>query len=162
MNLSNKILAGTAIGAGVWAIATYINSMNRVQAQLQVVPNVMIHQLSLEGLTIRVDALLKNPTRASFKIKYPFIEIINKDVLVGSSDVINKDIKIPPFGQVLVQGMLVKIPVMSFFSVVYDMIKALLNKQAITLTVAVVTTIDLGWTQVAYDNKKDIVLQKSK
>lgn len=162
MNLTNKVIAGTVIGAGLIATVSYLNNMNRAQAELQVVPNVMIHQLGLDGLTIRVDALLKNPTKASFRIKYPFIEIINKDVLVGSSDVVNKDIKIPPFGQVLIQGVLVKIPVTSFFSVVYDMVKALVNKQSVTLTVAVVTTIDLGWTALAYESRKDIPVKFNK
>ncbi len=160
MSLTNKVIVGTVIGAGTIALIAYYNRISRAQVQLQVIPNASIYQLSLEGLTIKVDALLKNPTGASFKIKYPFIELTHKNVLVGSSQVINKDIKIPAYGQVLIKDMMVKIPVLSFFSVVYDMVKALTNRQSIVFTVGVITTVDLGWTQVAYEHKQDLTIKK--
>ncbi len=154
-----KIIAGTVIGAGAIAGIAYLRNIKRAQVQLQVIPNANIHKLSLEGLTIKVDALLKNPTGASFKIKYPFIEITHKGVLAGSSQVVNKDIKIPAYGQVLIQGMMVKIPVLSFFSVMYDVVKSLLNNKAIVFTVGVITTIDLGFSQLPYEHKQDLTLK---
>ena len=160
MSLTNKVIAGTVIGAGAIALIAYFNRISRAQVQLQVIPNASIYQLSLEGLTIKVDALLKNPTGASFKIKYPFIELTHKNVLVGSSQVINKDVKIPAYGQVLIKDMMVQIPVLSFFSVVYDMVKSLTNKQSIVFTVGVITTVDLGWSQVAYEHKQDLTVKK--
>jgi hypothetical protein len=160
MSLTNKVIAGTVIGVGTIAAIAYYNRISRAQVQLQVIPNASIYQLSLDGLTIKVDALLKNPTGASFRIKYPFIELTHKNVLVGSSQVINKDIKIPAYGQVLIQDMMVKIPVLSFFSVVYDLVKSLMNKQSIVFTVGVITTVDLGWTQAAYEHKQDLTIKK--
>ena len=160
MSLTNKIIAGSVIGIGAIATIAYLNRINRAQVQLQVIPNASIYQLSLDGLTIKVDALLKNPTGASFRIKYPFIELTHKNILVGSSQVINKDIRIPAYGQVLIKDMMVKIPVLSFFSVVYDMVKSLMNKQSIVFTVGVITTVDLGWTQVAYEHKQDLTIKK--
>jgi len=157
-----KIIAGTAIGAGAIAAIAYFNRIRRAQVQLQVIPNANIHQLSLDGLTIKVDALLKNPTGASFKIKYPFIEISHKGTLVGSSQSVNKDIKIPAYGQVLIQDMMVKIPVLSFFSVMYDVVKELLNKKGIVFTIGVITTVDLGWTQIPYEHKQDLTLKHEK
>lgn len=154
-----KIIAGTAIGAGAVAAAVYFSRIRRAQVQLQVIPNANIYQISLDGLTIKVDALLKNPTGASFKIKYPFIEFTHKGVLVGSSQAINKDIKIPAYGQVLIQDMMVKIPVLSFFSVMYDVVKELLNKKGIVFTIGVITTVDLGWTQIPYEHKQDLTLK---
>ena len=160
MSLTNKIIAGSVIGMGAIGLIAYFKRINRAQAQLQVIPNASIFQLSLDGLTVKVDALLKNPTGASFKIKYPFIELTHKNMLVGSSQVINKDIKIPAYGQVLIQDMMVKIPVLSFFSVVYDMVKSLMNNKSIVFTVGVITTVDLGWTQVAYEHKQDLTVKK--
>ncbi len=160
MSLTNKIIAGSVIGMGAIGLIAYFKRINRAQAQLQVIPNASIFQLSLDGLTVKVDALLKNPTGASFRIKYPFIELTHKNMLVGSSQVINKDIKIPAYGQVLIQDMMVKIPVLSFFSVVYDMVKSLMNNKSIVFTVGVITTVDLGWTQVAYEHKQDLTVKK--
>lgn len=154
-----KVIAGTVIGAGAIVGIAYFRNLKRAQAQLQVIPNANIHKVSLDGLTIRVDALLKNPTGAGFKIKYPFIEISHKNMLVGSSQVVNKDIKIPAFGQVLIQDMMVKIPVLSFFSAMYDVVKSLLNNKAIVFTVGVITTIDLGFSQLPYEHKQDLTLK---
>ncbi len=157
-----KVVAGTAIGAGLIAGAVYLARIRRAGVQLEVIPNANIHQISLEGLTIRVDALLKNPTGASFKIKYPFIEITHKDVLAGSSQVVNKDIQIPAYGQVLIKDMMVKIPVLSFFSVMYDVVKDLLNNKGIVFNVAVITTIDLGFTKLPFEHKRDLTLKQEK
>lgn len=160
MSTANKIIAGTVLGVGAVAVIAYFKNINRAQAQLQVIPNASIYQLSLEGLTVKVDALLKNPTGASFKIKYPFIQLTHKNVLVGSSQVVNKDIKIPAYGQVLIKDMMVKIPVLSFFSVVYDMVQSLLSNQSIVFTIAVITTVNLGWTEVAFEHKQDLTVKK--
>jgi len=160
MSITNKIIAGTIVGAGALAAVAYFKNIKRAQAELQIIPSANIHQLSLEGLTIRVDALLKNPTGASFKIKYPFIELSHNNQLIGSSQTINKDIKIPAYGQVLIKDMMVKVPISGFFTVAFDIVKALMNKQAIKFTVGVITTVDLGWTQIAYEHKQDITLKK--
>ncbi len=160
MSATNKIIAGTVLGVGAVAAIAYFKNINRAQAQLQVIANASIYQLSLEGLTVKVDALLKNPTGASFKIKYPFIQLTHKNVLVGSSQVVNKDIKIPAYGQVLIKDMMVKIPVLSFFSVVYDMVQSLLSNKSIVFTIAVITTVNLGWTEVAFEHKQDLTVKK--
>lgn len=160
MSTANKILVGTVIGAGAIAAIAYLKNIKRAQAQLEIIPVINIHQISLEGLTVRVDALLKNPTGASFKIKYPFVKLNHKDALLGSSQAVNKDIKIPAFGQVMIKDIMIKVPVLSFFSVGYDIIKALMNKQPITLTISVITTADLGVTQVAIEHKQDMTLKK--
>jgi hypothetical protein len=160
MSLSNKIIAGTLVGAGVWATAAYFRNIQRAQAQLEVIPTANIHQLSLEGLTVRIDAQLKNPTAASFKIKYPYIKLSHSGHLVGSSQSIDKDIKIPAYGQVMIHDIMVKIPVTGFFTLVFDIVKALQNKQAIIFSIEVITTVDLGWKQVAYEHKQDISLKK--
>ncbi|MBO9565552.1 MAG: hypothetical protein J7621_22435 [Niastella sp.] len=156
----NKIIMGTAIGAGVVALVSYFANMRRASVQLEVIPNATIHSLSWTGLTIKVDAILKNPTAASFKVKFPYIKISHKDTTLGSSQVINKDIEIPAYGQVVIDSMMVEIGTLSFFSVAYDIIKALNNKEAVALVVQIITTIDLGWSKIPYEEKKEITLKK--
>lgn len=159
---AGKAITGAVVGVGLLAGVVWYSRIKRAGAQLQVIPHANIHQLSLEGLTIRVDALLKNPNGASFKIKYPFIEVMHNGVLAGSSQVINKDIKIPAYGQVLIKDIMMKIPVLSFFSVMYDVVKSLLNNKAIVFNVGVITTIDLGVTQVPFEHRQDLTLKHEK
>ncbi len=156
----NKIIIGTAIGAGVIALISYFSKMRRASAQLEVIPNANIHSLSWTGLKIRVDAILKNPTAASFKVKFPYIKVSHKDTPLGSSQTIDKDISIPAYGQVVINDMMVEISTLSFFSIAYDIIKALNNNEPVALTVEIITTIDLGWSKIPYDEKKEIILKK--
>jgi hypothetical protein len=156
----NKIVFGTAVGAGIIALISYFSRMKRASVQLEVIPSASIHSISLTGLTIKVNAILKNPTAANFKVKFPYIKISHKDTTLGSSQVINKDIEIPAYGQVVIDNMLVEIGTLSFLSVAYDVIKALNNKESIALTVQIITTIDLGWSKIPYEEKKEITLKK--
>jgi len=156
----NKIVFGTAIGAGIIALISYFSRMSRASVQLEVIPSASIHSIGLTGLKIKVDAILKNPTAASFKVKFPYIKISHKGSTLGSSQVVNKDIDIPAYGQVVIDSMMVEIGALSFLSVAYDVIKALNNKESVALTVQTITTIDLGWSKIPYDDTKEITLKK--
>ena len=90
MSLTNKIITGALIGGGVIAGYSYYLKMRRTEAQLQVIPNAGIDKVNWDGITIRLDFLLKNPTKGSFSIKFPFIKLTYKDSLVGSSQVVNQ------------------------------------------------------------------------
>lgn len=160
MGTFTKILTGTAIGAGVIAAFSYFSRMNRAKVQLEVIPSAFIHSLSWDGLTIRVNAILKNPTAASFKVKFPFIKVSYKDIALGSSQVIDKDITIPAYGQVVIESMMVQINTISFLSAAYDVIKALNNKEPVSLVVQIITTIDLGWSKIPYESKMEVTIKK--
>lgn len=157
---SGKLLAGAVIVGGAIAGGSYLYNMRRASVQLEVIPKAYIHSLSWTALTIRVDAQLKNPTRASFKVKFPYIRMTYDGALLGSSQVIDKDIHIPAFGQVVIDSMMVELPVISIASSAYSIVKALFDKRPVKLTVAVITTIDLGWSRIPYDSSSDIVLKK--
>jgi len=157
---TGKILAGAVIVGGAIAGGSYFYNMRRATVQLEVIPKAYLHSLSWSALTIRVDALLKNPTRANFKVKFPYIRITYDGALIGSSQVIDKDIQVPSFGQVVIDSMMVEIPVISIVSSAYSIIKALYEKKQVKLTATVITTIDLGWSRIPYDSSADIVLKK--
>jgi hypothetical protein len=113
-----KILAGTALGAGVIATVSYIKNLQKAKAELEVIPSASLYQLSWNTLTIRVDVLLKNPTKGAFSIKFPFVKLIYNGNTLGSSQAINKDISIPSFGEAKIENILIQMPVASVFSIV--------------------------------------------
>ncbi|TCZ74054.1 hypothetical protein [Flaviaesturariibacter aridisoli] len=153
MSAFGKLVTGGLLGAGAIAGWKYFQNLKRAGANLVVVPKAMIHQLSWTGLIIRVDLLMKNPTKGSCSIKFPFVKLLYKDTLIGSSKAVNREIKIPAFGEVLIDKILVEIPMLSVFSVVFALIKALYAKEAVTLVTQSITTIDLGPISVPFDNK---------
>ena len=160
MSLLTKILTGTVLGAGAIAGWSYVKNLKKAQAELQVVPKASLYQLSWDGLTIKIDVLLKNPTKGSFSVKFPFVTLLYKEATIGSSQAINKEIKIPQFGEVLIDKIMVQIPMDSVFSVVFTLIKVLFNKEAVTLTVRTLTHINLGWVVLPYENKQEVQIKK--
>ena len=160
MSIATKILTTSVIGVGAIAGWTYVKNLKKAQAELEVVPKASIHQLSWDGLTIRLDVLLKNPTKGSFSVKFPFVTLLYKEATIGSSQAINKEIKIPQFGEVLIDKIMVQIPMDSVFSVVFTLIKTLFNKEVVTLTVRTLTHINLGWVVLLYENKQEVQKKK--
>jgi hypothetical protein len=159
MNLAAKIFTGTVLGAGAIAGWSYVKNLKRTQAELQVFPKASLHQLSWGGITIKVSVLLKNPAKGSFSVKFPFVTLLYKDATIGSSQALDKEIKIPKFGQVLIDNIMVQIPMSNVFSVVFTLIKALFNKEAITLTVRTLTHVNLGWIILPYEDKQEVTIK---
>ncbi len=156
---NTKLLAGSVVGAGAIALAVYLKTLHRAQTQLEVIPSAFIYKLNADALIIGVKAKIKNPTGASFKIKQPFIELLYKDTMIGSSQVKNEDIKIPAYGEVPVKDMLVEVPVLNF-SVILKVARDLMNHVPIVFTIKVITTIDLGWSQMPFEHKQDLTVKK--
>jgi hypothetical protein len=160
VSITSKILTGTLVGAGVIAVVGYVKKLKKTQAELEVIPTANIYEVTWNAIVVRVDVLLKNPTKGTFSIKFPFVKLISKGTTVGSSQAVNKDIKIPSYGEVVISKMLVTIPVTSFFSVASDVLKSIQNKKPVKLTVKVTTTVNLGWTELPYESNDEITLKK--
>ena len=160
MSAVSKILTGTLVGAGVIAVVGYVKKLKKTQAELEVIPTANIYEVTWNAIVVRVDVLLKNPTKGTFSIKFPFVKLISNGTTVGSSQAVNKDIKIPSYGEVVISKMLVTIPVTSFFSVASDVLKSIQNKKPVKLTVKVTSTVNLGWTELPYESNDEITLKK--
>ncbi len=156
----NKIIAGTLIGGGLILGYSYYLKMKRTQAELEVVPDAKLYQVNWDGITIQIDLLLKNPTKGSFSIKFPFVKLNYKNTLIGSSQVVNKDIKIPPYGEAKIEKILVNIPMVSIFSVSSSLLKAIKSNEPLSIKATLVTTIDLGFSKIPFEESHEVILKK--
>lgn len=155
-----KILTGTAIGGIAIAGWAYLKNLRTAGAELVVVPKATIHSLSWNGLTIRLDVLLKNPSNGSFSLIAPFIKLLYKDTTIGSSTPVNKEFRLPAHGELMIDKIMVQIPMSNVFSVAFALIKALTAGEAATLIVRTTTTINLGIIKLPYEDKQDITIKK--
>lgn len=160
MGTVGKIVLGTAVLAAVGGGILYVSRLQKLSDELVVVPKVKIHKLALDGLTVRVDTRLKNPTRTHLKIKFPFVKLLYKDSVVGSSQAVNKDIEIPSYGEAQVDGMMVQIPFMGLFSLAGDLIKSLADGSAVKLGLKTLSMIDLGIQKLPYEDFQEVMLKK--
>lgn len=162
METWKKIAVGTVIGGVLIGGTIYVVRLSNISAELETVPMVKIHKLDLTGLTLRVDVQLKNPTRTPFKIKFPFIKLMYKGTAVGSSQVVDKDISIPAFGEAVINQIMIRIPLMNIFSLSGGLLQAVENKEVVKLEVKTLTTIDLGWKKVPFSKSDSITLSQPK
>jgi hypothetical protein len=162
METWKKIAVGTVVGGALIGGGYYLMKFNRLSAELETVPTLKIHKLDLTGLTLRVDVQLKNPMNNGFKIKFPFIKLLYKNATIGSSQMLDKDIVIPAFGEAVINQILIKIPTLNLFSVSGSLIKAVQNKEPIKIEVRTLTTIDLGFKQVPYTKSEVLTLPQNK
>src|SRR5690349_22944403 len=109
METWKKIAVGTVVGGALIGGGFMLMKFSKISAELETVPTIKIHKLDLTGLTLRVDVQLKNPTNNSFKIKFPFIKLLYKGATVGSSQLLDKDIVIPAFGEAVINQIMIKI-----------------------------------------------------
>lgn len=160
MSVFKKILIGTGIVALTTGAIAYVRRLGSTATELVIVPKAMIHKLNLNGALIRVDVQIKNPTRTKLKMKFPFVKLIYKDNVIGSSQVVPQDILVPGFGQTVIDKIMIDIPLTGIFSLAGDLVKALLLGEGVKVMVRTLTTIDLGWKKIPYEDTKELVLKK--
>jgi hypothetical protein len=156
-----KLWTKIGIGAGL-AIAgiTYAMRMNRANTELVSMASAKIHKLDATGITFRIDLQLKNPTQQRLKIKYPFIKLLLKGAVIGTSQSVNKDIVIPAFGQVIVDKIMINVPISGLFSIGMDVFKSIKDGRELKLTVTTVSTIDLLFKKIPYTYPQQVTLIK--
>ncbi len=153
-----KILLGLGIGGGLAAGGVYLWRLKNTSVSLEVVPTVTLHKVDLQGIILRVDVQLKNPTRTGLKLKFPFIKLLLKSESIGSSQAVNKDIALPAFGEAKFEGIMIRIPMLSLLSTANSLLQAVQQGSAFKIGVTTMTTIDLGWRKVPYEKTDEVQL----
>ncbi len=151
MTKLKNIFIGTTIGAGVVGLFAYIFTMKRMSDQLEATAKAMLHSIDLKGITLRVDVKLKNPVKSTLKIKYPFVKLLLKGNVIGTSQVIDKDISIPSNGEASINAIMINIPPMSLLNIGGGLLDLVRNNKPVDITVKTITTLDLGWKQIPYE-----------
>lgn len=146
-------------GAGLFLGGRYLMRINRLNQELETVINAKIHKVTLAGLTIRVDVTLKNPTKGTVKLKYPFVKIVHEGKTVGSSQAINKDIEVPSFGEARIEQIMIDITFTQLLINAWSMYKLIKEGKPVIVQVNVLSSIKLAWGDQPYEQTQDITLK---
>lgn len=92
-----------------------------------------IHKLTFSKITVAVKCKLKNPTKTSITIQYPYVELYYKGEMIGSSEVKNDTIQIPRYDEPE-KEMLIDIYLLKLSVIAADMFRKLQSQQG-TVTV---------------------------
>lgn len=126
------------LGAGAFAtggIGIYGFRLKRFANKAEIISTVNVHKIALDGLTLRVDTIIKNPTGLGVTMKFPFVKLIYKDATIGTSVAVNKDVKIPKNGQTTLDPIMIQIPLFGLFSLGADLLKAIASSTPVKVLV---------------------------
>jgi hypothetical protein len=164
MEAGKKILIGTgiaaAVGGLVWGIS-YLLGKKKVGDKLDTVTTAMIHSLKLNGLTLRIDVILKNPTEGTLTIKQPYVKVLFANKVIGTSQIQDKVIEIAKYGAKPIEPIYLTIPATGLLTLGDGLFKVLIKKQPAKITTVTITSIKIGSKYVTYE-KPDVITLKPK
>lgn len=164
MGLGKKILIGTGIAAGIGGIAwglSYLLGKKKTGDKLDTVTSAMVHSIKLNGLTLRIDVILKNPTEGTLTFKQPYVRVLYENKLIGSSQIQDKVIEIGKYGVKPLPAIYLTIPATGLLTLGDGLFKVLLKKQPANITTVTVTSIKIGGKFISYE-KPDVITLKPK
>jgi len=158
MSNITKIVLGTGIGAALIGGVSYLFRLKRTVVDMEINPTVKVHKINLQGLMLRIDVQLKNPNKTALNIKFPFVKLMYKDVVLGSSQVLNKDIDIPAYGETNIEKIMLNIPIISLLNFASGLWNSLKKKELVKIDVQTITTVDLGWKKMPFNKTQEVTL----
>lgn len=151
METNSKVALG--VSAALLALGLpYILSLKRLSEELETVTTVNVHNLTLTGIRLRVDIILKNPTGATLKVKYPFVRMMYKDTVFASSESKDRDFEVPKFGELQIDPVYVDLSFITLGMQVPELLKEYRKSGKLALTVKTVTTINNKVPYIKTDN----------
>jgi len=133
------------LGAGALATlygASYLLKLNRFSQELETVTKASIHKVSMQGIDIKIDVTLKNPSGGSVKVKQPFVKMIYNKSTIVSSQMENVNIEVPKFSEVKMKPIDINIGFMTLATKVPALLKEYRDTGQINLVVETITTIN--------------------
>jgi hypothetical protein len=138
---STIVILGLGTAAAFYG-ASYLVKLNRLSNELESVTKVSIHKVSLSGIDLRIDVVLKNPSGGSIKVKHPFVKMIYGASTIATSQIRDVNMNIPNFSEVSLEPVMVNIGFMSLATTVPGLLKEYRNTGKLNLTVKTITTIN--------------------
>jgi hypothetical protein len=159
MGTLKKALVLTGLGGGLLAGGLYLRKLKSTSKQLETISKVSISSIGLKGLMLRIDLIIKNPSSIGLTIKFPFVRLMMAEDMIGSSEVVNQDIKIPAYGEAHIDKIMVAIPLTGLLTLAASLFMPLQSGQAVKIHVITITSISVWWMNVAYEKKEEVTLK---
>lgn len=129
--------------------------LQRFSKELESITKVSIHKVSLEGIELRIDVTLKNPSGGSLRVKQPFVKMIHEGATVASSQIADVNITVPRFSEVSMEPIRLTIGFLMLAAKFPTLLREYRDSGQIRLVVKTVTTIN---DRLPYTKTDDITL----
>lgn len=133
------------IGVGVAALAfgvPYVMKLKRLSAELETETKASIHKVRLDGIELKVEVKMKNPTGGSITVKHPFVKMIYGESTFATSQVKDRDITIEKFSEVMLPPIFLRLDFITLARTVPAMLQAYRKEGKVSLTVKTISTLN--------------------
>lgn len=152
-------MIGSVIGAGVIGLAKFFLGLNKTSAELQTDLTAKVHSLTLKGMTVRANIVLKNPTNGSLTMTQPTVQVIQNGNVLATSNIGKTRFTIGPRDEKKLETIEITIPFTGLFSMAGALLSFVTKKQTVNFTVRAITNVDLGLTTKDFKKDQNITLK---
>ena len=160
MGIVKDLVVGTtaslAAAAGISGIRLYSLSRN-----LQISHKLKVSNLSLKGITLTIDVVLKNPTGSSMKIQYPFLSVKLGDTLLASSVMKEDWIEIKPYSLTEIKDINFNLSILDELSIASNLLVPLTTGQPATIKAVTQTRVKFLFFHIPFTTEEDLVLNNN-
>jgi nucleoside permease NupC len=146
------------LGAGGLALAIgvpYVINLNRLSVELETVTKISIYKVKLDGVELKIDVMLKNPTKGSIAIKYPFVKMMSEGKVFATSELRDQDITLKEFSQTVLSPIFVNLSWINLATTLPSLLKKMRSNEPVTIQAKTITTIN---GSIPYSKEESIVL----
>jgi hypothetical protein len=151
-------LLKSVIGLGLVFGTGYLVKLVKDSEKLEVLPNIILEKINFESVLFSVDTLIRNPSKSSFTIGFPFVRIFYKDKLIGSSTPRKKWVKIPSQSESEIQDLQIEFPLSQSIEIAGELITARTTGIKIPIKIEVNSYIKLGLISFPIKKTETIIL----
>jgi hypothetical protein len=149
MITTKHILIGAGAAAAVYG-ASYLLKLSRLSNELESVTKASIYKVSLSGIELKIEVILKNPSGGSIKVKQPFVKMVYGESTIASSQVKDLNITIEKFSEIKLEPIMINIGFLTLATTVPALLKEYRQTGKLNITVKTITTINdrLPYTKI--------------
>ena len=157
MGLGKEILAGVGISLGTAAGIRGVR-LYQLTKKLVITHRIKVSSLSLKGVTLTIDVVMKNPTASSLTLQYPFLSVMMGNTLLASSEMKDTDIVIKPYSVTEINNITFNLNVLQELNILDSLLTPLATGQPATIRAVTLTRVKFLFFRIPFTTEEDLAL----
>lgn len=154
MNIWTGIVLGVIV-AGVYGLSRLSRAAGELESRIKG----RVFRIDLNGITVAIDTIIKNPTGTKVNITYPFIKLMHGEKVLAVSDIKDEPISIKPYQHTNINNIYIPISLLNLGSLAPEVLKRIKDKtHKIKMHALISTRVSFAGTNIPYSFKQEITI----